>query len=118
MGPLVRGAVAALDGGLDPADTVLPVATLPGLPLPSPFPVPDLRQRLYFRHPAPAFLPARRPFALENRRLSIYRLLCLWENCAPPSCRSVLFCRQKVHCLCCFLVIHLEAVSSSASSCW
>ncbi len=66
MGPLVRGAVAALDGGLDPADTVLPVATLPGLPLPSPFPVPDLRQRLYFRRAASAFLPVRRPFTLEN----------------------------------------------------
>lgn len=50
LGPLVRRAVAAIDPSLDPAETVLPVATLPGSSrLPSPFPVPDVRKRIYFR---------------------------------------------------------------------
>lgn len=50
LGPLARRAVEAIDPSLDPAETVLPVATLPGSArLPSPLPVPDVRQRLYFR---------------------------------------------------------------------
>lgn len=50
LGSLARRAVAAIDPTLDPEETVLPVATLPGTrSLPSPVPIPDVRQRIYFR---------------------------------------------------------------------
>jgi hypothetical protein len=50
LGPLARQAVRAIDPGLDPAETVMPVSTLPGTSwLPSPLPLPDIRQRIYFR---------------------------------------------------------------------
>ena len=50
LGQVARRAVAAIDPSLDPAETLLPVASLPGFKrLPSPLPIPDIRQRLYFR---------------------------------------------------------------------
>jgi hypothetical protein len=50
LGPLARGAVRAIDPSLDPAETVMPVAAVPGISwLPSPVPIPDVRQRVYFR---------------------------------------------------------------------
>jgi hypothetical protein len=50
LGPLARQAVRAIDPSLDPTETVLPLATLPGTSwLPTPLPVPDVRQRVYFR---------------------------------------------------------------------
>lgn len=62
LGPLARRAVEAIDPSLDPAETVLPVATLPGSArLPSPLPVPDVRQRLYFRFYEPVDCSEVRP---------------------------------------------------------
>lgn len=50
LGPLARSAVRAINPSLDPAETVMPVAAVPGISwLPSPLPIPDIRQRVYFR---------------------------------------------------------------------
>ncbi len=50
LGPLAREAVRRVEPGSRPEDVVPPIATLPGLPLriPSPVPIPNFA-RLYFR---------------------------------------------------------------------
>jgi hypothetical protein len=48
LGPLVRRLVLELAPGMDPLEAILPIALLPGVKLPSLFPIPA-PERLYFR---------------------------------------------------------------------
>ena len=54
LGPLAREAVRRVQPGSRPEDVVPPIASLPGLPLriPSPVPIPNFA-RLYFRRVHP-----------------------------------------------------------------
>ena len=48
LGPVARNIISRQFPGTDPAESVTPVAKLPLLGLPTPFPVPSIN-RLYFR---------------------------------------------------------------------
>lgn len=54
LGPLAREFVRRVDPNLDPEEAVPPLMNLPGLPIPSPVPIPR-PERIYFRY-CPSFI--------------------------------------------------------------